>query len=466
MNEAPQHGLYRLGRLRHQPRLGRREEAQGGLVGGGASRRQGPVALDLGLSVGLPALPELALQLRRMGGGGLRPGLIEDYLGSNLDSYNHPNAAIEPRIPGIFQYYSVAEDELAKGFAGQYGSRPRRPPMPSPRPGRRSPTRSAATARSRSTRPRWACSTQDRTGGRPGRRPALTRSGRQRHEQQRRLSPRRHRATTSRTAGACSGASVVWGTAALLALVVLVLQLAGPGRRGSTSGFATWRPTLYAYLPWAVAFCWAQVLLHGERGKRTLFVLPAALFVVSMVVFPLIFGLGIAFSDWNLSSPDGPQFNGLDNVRQMWRDPFYWNALTNMVWYTLAIVVEYAIAFGLALLLNTQIRARKFFRVAFLLPLMLSPGGGQLDDRQVDAGDPVRPDRASGARTRLEQPLVLRLARDGAVLDHGDGRLDVHPVHDDHDPRRPAGDPARAARGRRGRWRRRPGGGSGRSPSR
>ncbi len=47
---------------------------------------------------------------------------IEDYLGSNADSYNHPNPAIEPRIPGIFQYYSVAEDELAKGYAGQYGS--------------------------------------------------------------------------------------------------------------------------------------------------------------------------------------------------------------------------------------------------------------------------------------------------------------------------------------------------------
>ncbi len=47
---------------------------------------------------------------------------IEDYLGSNADSYNHANAAIEPRIPGIFQYYSVAEDELSKGYAGQYGS--------------------------------------------------------------------------------------------------------------------------------------------------------------------------------------------------------------------------------------------------------------------------------------------------------------------------------------------------------
>ena len=47
---------------------------------------------------------------------------VEDYLGSNADSYNHPNAAIEPRIPGIFQYYSVAEDELAKGYAGSYES--------------------------------------------------------------------------------------------------------------------------------------------------------------------------------------------------------------------------------------------------------------------------------------------------------------------------------------------------------
>jgi multiple sugar transport system substrate-binding protein len=88
---------------------------------------------------------------------------VEDYLGSNLDSYNHPNAAIEPRIPGIFQYYSVAEDELAKGFAGST-ARLRKPRMPSPRPGRRSPTRSAAKARSRSTRPPWACSCQLLTG--------------------------------------------------------------------------------------------------------------------------------------------------------------------------------------------------------------------------------------------------------------------------------------------------------------
>ena len=49
---------------------------------------------------------------------GYDEAFITSYLKSEGDSYNHPNAAIEPRIPGIFQYYSVAEDELQKIFAG------------------------------------------------------------------------------------------------------------------------------------------------------------------------------------------------------------------------------------------------------------------------------------------------------------------------------------------------------------
>ncbi|NBZ88928.1 carbohydrate ABC transporter permease [Stagnihabitans tardus] len=167
------------------------------------------------------------------------------------------------------------------------------------------------------------------------------------------------------------GRGLIWGSLALLVLVAMLQSQQVWG--GVDHGFANWRPTLYAYLVFSICLCWAQVILRGEQGKRTLFVLPAALFVVSLTVFPLLFGLIIAFSNWNLSNPDGRQFNGLDNVWQMWADPFYWNALTNMVWYCLAILPEYVVAFGLALLLNAQIRARKFFRVAFLLPLMLSP---------------------------------------------------------------------------------------------
>jgi multiple sugar transport system permease protein len=178
-------------------------------------------------------------------------------------------------------------------------------------------------------------------------------------------------------AGELSPARLAAGRAILLvaSLVLAAVLLAQVLDRTGTLvlGFATWRPLLYAFVLWAIALCVAQPMTRGEMGLRALFVLPAVLFIVAMVIFPMLFGLYISFTDWNLSAFAGRRFNGLDNFRQMMADPFYWNALRNMVWYVLAVLVEYAIAFGLALLLNAQIRARKFFRVVFLMPLMLSP---------------------------------------------------------------------------------------------
>ncbi|MDH3263719.1 MAG: sugar ABC transporter permease [Paracoccaceae bacterium] len=168
-----------------------------------------------------------------------------------------------------------------------------------------------------------------------------------------------------------AGRALIWGSFGLLGVVAALQILNATG--ALDLGFRSWRPTLYGYAFWGTCLCIGQVMLKGEQGKRLVFVLPAALFTVAMVVFPLIFGLTIAFTDWNLASISGRKFNGWDNVRQMWTDPFYWNALLNMAWYVAAILVEYAIAFGLALVLHAEIRARKFFRVAFLLPLMLSP---------------------------------------------------------------------------------------------
>jgi multiple sugar transport system permease protein len=124
---------------------------------------------------------------------------------------------------------------------------------------------------------------------------------------------------------------------------------------------------------WAVCLAIGQVLIRGELGRRSLFLLPALLFTISVVIFPTFFGLYIAFTDWNLSAFEGRQFNGLDNVRELLQDTYYWNALKNTVYYIATIAVEFVIAFALALLINAQIRARKFFRVAFLMPFMLSP---------------------------------------------------------------------------------------------
>ncbi|MEZ5782473.1 MAG: sugar ABC transporter permease [Rhizobiaceae bacterium] len=167
------------------------------------------------------------------------------------------------------------------------------------------------------------------------------------------------------------GRGLVW-----LASLVLLAVFVGQGlyKAELTSfGFDTWQPLIYFYVLWGIALGAGQVMTRGEDGYKALFLLPAVLFTIAMVVFPTLFGFYIAMTDWNLSSFSGRTFNGLDNFWQMLGDAYYRNALINMLIYVAAISVEYVIAFGLALLLNAQIRARKFFRVVFLLPLMLSP---------------------------------------------------------------------------------------------
>ncbi len=168
-----------------------------------------------------------------------------------------------------------------------------------------------------------------------------------------------------------TGRALVAAASVLFLAVVLAQALNAAGIL--PLGLRDWRPTLFAYLLWTVALGLGQVMTRGQAGLKALFILPAALFTVAMAIFPTLFGLSIAFTDWNLASFTGQKFNGLDNLVQLTRDPFYWNAMFNMVIYVLFVLVEYAIAFGLALLLNAEIRARKFWRVVFLVPLMLSP---------------------------------------------------------------------------------------------
>jgi multiple sugar transport system permease protein len=168
---------------------------------------------------------------------------------------------------------------------------------------------------------------------------------------------------------------VGWGMillASLILVAVILIQILYKTET-ITVGFDTWRAVLYAYLLWALTLAMGQVLIRGELGRRSLFLLPALLFTISLVIFPTFFGLYIAFTDWNLSSFEGRQFNGLDNVRELIQDPYYWGALKNTVYYIATVAVEFVMAFSLALLINTQIRARKFFRIAFLTPFMLSP---------------------------------------------------------------------------------------------
>lgn len=111
-----------------------------------------------------------------------------------------------------------------------------------------------------------------------------------------------------------------------------------------------------------------------EAAQRRAFLLPAVLVALAFVIFPTLFGLYVSFTDWQLNDPAGRVFNGLQNFQRIADDGRFWNALkNNFVFVLIGVPFQYVIAFGLALLLNQEIRGRKFFRVVFLLPFMMSP---------------------------------------------------------------------------------------------
>ena len=141
----------------------------------------------------------------------------------------------------------------------------------------------------------------------------------------------------------------------------------------TTIGFSNWRPVALAFLVWAVCLCASLLLTRGQQGERAVFLLPAVLITFAFVIFPTIYALFIAFHNWNLSAATGRQFTGLDNFRRLFSDRAFWVAMQNMVYYVAAVLAQYVIAYGLAILLTQQVKGRKFFRVVFLLPFMLSP---------------------------------------------------------------------------------------------
>jgi multiple sugar transport system permease protein len=130
------------------------------------------------------------------------------------------------------------------------------------------------------------------------------------------------------------GRLILWGAGAILVAVALAQVLAQAAATPETSIAAlveTWRPTLYAWCLFITAYCASLVIRFGERGKRQLFIAPATLFVVSMVIFPLIFAGHRVFRLEPLLAVDGRNSTGSTMSGRCGAIRFYWNALGNMV---------------------------------------------------------------------------------------------------------------------------------------
>ncbi len=112
-----------------------------------------------------------------------------------------------------------------------------------------------------------------------------------------------------------------------------------------------------------------------RRSVAILFVLPAALTLLAITIFPLIYELRLVFMSWELTTNAPPKFVGLQNlITVLFHDERFWSAMRVTATLIVAgVAVQLTIGTGLALLLNRLGRWRTSLVSLFLIPVMIAP---------------------------------------------------------------------------------------------
>lgn len=131
---------------------------------------------------------------------------------------------------------------------------------------------------------------------------------------------------------------------------------------------------------------------QGERIFKRVLLDPAVIVILVFSIFPLVWALGVSFTSCQRTVPaanaeeeagfglgdlmclGNPAELSLTNYQRVPNDQRLLNAAGNTLYYVIfGVAVQYVIGFGLAILLNQDIIGRQFFRLIFLLPMMLTP---------------------------------------------------------------------------------------------
>lgn len=111
------------------------------------------------------------------------------------------------------------------------------------------------------------------------------------------------------------------------------------------------------------------------------FLLPAVFILLTFVIFPLLWSLGISFTDVQRGgSPGGTGFLDLGfqftgrNYARLLTDQRLHLAMRNTVFFVFfGVALQYVVGLALAMLLDQDFRGRNVTRVVFLLPMMTTP---------------------------------------------------------------------------------------------
>jgi len=100
------------------------------------------------------------------------------------------------------------------------------------------------------------------------------------------------------------------------------------------------------------------------------YVAPALIIVTLFFLIPLVLAFWISMTEWNVAG--FKKFIGLENYIDMLRDKRWIEALKFTTMYTLIVsTITFALGFGLAMMVRSQLRRFVMLRTAFYLPVVI-----------------------------------------------------------------------------------------------
>ena len=111
---------------------------------------------------------------------------------------------------------------------------------------------------------------------------------------------------------------------------------------------------------------------RGQAWFALALLLPAAVVVFGVVLYPALRALYISFFDVDSPMPGAYPFVGIGNYRDVFTDPQVWSAAGHTVYFTLvSTAAELVFGMLLALLMNAPLRARWLLRAIVIVPWAL-----------------------------------------------------------------------------------------------
>ncbi|WP_018131201.1 carbohydrate ABC transporter permease [Effusibacillus pohliae] len=112
---------------------------------------------------------------------------------------------------------------------------------------------------------------------------------------------------------------------------------------------------------------------RGDLLTGYLFVLPVAVSLTVFLIGPIFYAFYISFHEFSFLAPDQATWVGLENYVKLFHDPRFLKAVANTSFYSLGVVpVQICIALLLALIVDSKIKGKTFFRVVYFLPTVTS----------------------------------------------------------------------------------------------